>query len=226
MNLIETSQADGAQIAAHALLSSNAAPTRTEAAFPAVAVPVPKASPKASLYGLPCAKCKTYFAADLTACPVCRSSERVSPTLDALPAVEAPALEASPDPEVLELERERFLQEFKSRLGLESSSTGGEMQIHATESFRCSREENHPGSFEPASVCQGCYEHLQERTDQLEAALLLDVKEAAQIIYEAVWADTSDPGKTYQNAAQALLNELRTRAGISSVLGPFQPLQH
>ena len=30
------------------------------------------------LYGLPCARCKAYYAADLTACPVCKSTERVS----------------------------------------------------------------------------------------------------------------------------------------------------
>jgi hypothetical protein len=54
----------------------------------------------------------------------------------------------------------------------------------------------------------------------------MDLKEAAQIIYDAVWADPSDPGKTYQNAASALLTELRKRAGITTVLGPFQPLTH
>lgn len=29
------------------------------------------------LYGLPCAKCSTYYSADMTACPVCRFGERV-----------------------------------------------------------------------------------------------------------------------------------------------------
>ena len=57
-------------------------------------------------------------------------------------------------------------------------------------------------------------------------ALQIDLKEAAQIIYDAVWSDPSDPSKTYQNAAGALLTELRKRAGISAVLGPFQPLEH
>jgi hypothetical protein len=52
------------------------------------------------------------------------------------------------------------------------------------------------------------------------------LKEAAQFIYDAVWSDPSDPSKTYQNAAQALLSELRKRAGISVVLGPLKPLQH
>jgi hypothetical protein len=52
------------------------------------------------------------------------------------------------------------------------------------------------------------------------------LKEATQVIYEAVWSDPSDPSKTYHNAAQALLSSLRKRAGISTVLGPLQPLAH
>ena len=48
----------------------------------------------------------------------------------------------------------------------------------------------------------------------VEAALHIDLKEAAQIVYDAVWSDPSDPSKTYQNAAQALLTELRKRSGI------------
>jgi hypothetical protein len=38
-----------------------------------------------------------------------------------------------------------------------------------------------------------------------------------------VWADSSDPSKTYANAAQALLTELRKRAGVSTVLTSLQP---
>jgi hypothetical protein len=49
----------------------------------------------------------------------------------------------------------------------------------------------------------------------MEAALYMDLKEAAQIVYDAVWSDPSDPPKTYQNAAQALLTELCERAGIT-----------
>jgi hypothetical protein len=30
------------------------------------------------LYGLPCARCKAYYPAELTACPVCKATERVS----------------------------------------------------------------------------------------------------------------------------------------------------
>jgi hypothetical protein len=54
----------------------------------------------------------------------------------------------------------------------------------------------------------------------------MDVKEAAQIVYAAVWADTSDPGKTYLNAAAALLSEMRKRAGIGLLLGSNSPLAH
>jgi hypothetical protein len=33
--------------------------------------------PKAVLLGLPCARCKAYFAADLEVCPICGCNERV-----------------------------------------------------------------------------------------------------------------------------------------------------
>ena len=62
--------------------------------------------------------------------------------------------------------------------------------------------------------------------DLLEAALHMDLVEATRVVYEAVWSDPSDPSKTYQNAAGAVLTELRKRAGISAVLGPLQPLAH
>jgi hypothetical protein len=82
----------------------------------------------------------------------------------------------------------------------------------------------HGQGAEPASICKPCYDRLQERVDVCEAALHIDLKEAAQIVYDAVWADPSDPSKTYTNAASALLSELRKRSGVSSLLGPFQPL--
>jgi hypothetical protein len=149
---------------------------------------------------------------------------RVTPTpgdvaLSPAASILAPA-EETPDPDVLEQERERFLREFKSQV------YASHAQINVAESFRCSREENHPGDFEPAEVCKGCYERLQERVDLMEAALHMELKEATQIIYDAVWADTSDTSKTYENAAQALVSEIRKRAGIPSILGPMQPLSH
>jgi hypothetical protein len=94
------------------------------------------------------------------------------------------------------------------------------------ESFKCSLEQNHSGELEPAAVCEECYIRLQGRVDLLEAALHMDLKEATQVIYDAVWSDPSDPSKTYHNAARAILGELRKRAGISAVLGPLQTLPH
>jgi hypothetical protein len=193
---------------------------------------LPKPAPRRRGYGLPCAKCKTYYAADLTICPVCNSSERVAPLAKlagvfspvASPAVEelpiGVELEANTAELELELEkeRERFLQEFKSQAYAPS------LQVNPAPSFLCANGDNHQGASEAAEVCQGCYDGLRQRADLAEAALHLDVNEATQIIYEAVWSDASNPGKTYQNAAQALLNELRRRAGISMILAPLQTL--
>jgi hypothetical protein len=174
-------------------------------------------------YGLPCVKCKTYYAADLSMCPVCKSEERVSPMVDAsagsIPSVPETALPA-PDDAALEQERERFLREFKSQIQIDA------VQIDSEKSLGCSIEGNHPGGFEPADVCQNCYMRLQQRVDLLEAALHMDMIEATRVVYEAVWADPSDPNKTYQNAASAVLTELRKRAGISVVLGSYQTLPH
>jgi len=174
-------------------------------------------------YGLPCVKCKTYYAADLSACPVCKSEERVLPTVALSGAavkevVEPPSGELLDDA-ALEEERERFLREFNAKVYASDApiNVGG---------FRCSNDEYHPGDSEPAAVCQGCHLRLQERVDQLEAALHMDLKEATQLIYDAVWSDPSDPSKTYHNAAHSILTALRKRAGISAVMGPLQPLSH
>ncbi|HVO81914.1 MAG TPA: hypothetical protein VMT28_14355 [Terriglobales bacterium] len=189
---------------------------RVASGNPAVADPL---TPKRVGYGLPCAKCKTYYAADLTHCPICKGVERVSPTA-ASESAKVALPEELPDPAALEEERERFLREFKAQV------YASHTQINAAASFRCSLEENHRDSFEEAAVCKSCYDHLQERVDVLEAALHMDLKEATQVVYNAVWADTSDSNKTYQNAAHALLSELRKRAGISAVMGPLKPRPH
>ena len=180
------------------------------------------ATPRRSGYGLPCAKCKTYYAADLPACPICKATERVTPVIASAPSVESveSAGDQLPDFGVLEEEREQFLRQFKSQV------YASHTQINTVASFRCSKTENHPGSADPAAVCQACYDHLQRRVDVLEGALHIDLREAAQLVYDAVWADPSDPSRTYQNAAQALLTEIRKRAGINLVLGPLQPLAH
>ncbi|MGH9548213.1 MAG: hypothetical protein ACRD3W_02515 [Terriglobales bacterium] len=194
---------------------------------PAAAENLPAAlGPRRVGYGLPCVKCKTYYAADLTMCPVCKTEERVSPMMAAAGSSSLPesALPV-PDEAALEEERERFLREFKSQV------YAAHVQIDPAEiaplgSMGCSVEASHQGEFEPAAVCQHCYVRLQERIDLLEASLHMDLVEATRVVYEAVWADPSDPSKTYQNAARAILAELRKRAGISAVLGSLQPLTH
>jgi hypothetical protein len=172
-------------------------------------------------YGLPCAKCKTYYAANLGACPVCKATERV-PAVAAIKTntVVSSASEKSPDADALEEERERFLREFQSQAYAASLQLGPAAAVH------CTRGENHQGAPEAATVCQDCYDQLQERVDVLEAVLHMDIKEAAEVIYDAVWSDPSDPSKTYLNAAQAVLSELKKRSGITQVFGPLQPLPH
>ncbi len=199
-----------------------AAPATVHSAAPAYrreeAVNAADSSVGSSGYGLPCAKCRTYYLASLTCCPVCKSPERVSPAARAQPAQTASVAQSSPAQ--LEQERERILRELKAQ------AYASHLQINTAESFRCANEQNHPSGFEPASVCQSCYDQLQGRADLMEAALHIDLKDATQVIYRAVWADPSDPTNTYQNAAQALLAELHKRAGISAVLGPLQPRPH
>ena len=172
---------------------------------------------KSSGYGLPCSKCRLYYPANLDICPTCHNQERVSPNVvPAIPKSQA-AAEPVPDSDVVEQEREAFLKEFKSQLFAAHAEVANSPVI-------CSLGEHHVQGAEAASVCKPCYERLQERVDVCEAALHMDVKDAAQLVYDAVWADPSDPSKTYTNAANALLTELRKRAGVSSMIGPFQPL--
>jgi hypothetical protein len=173
---------------------------------------------KSSGYGLPCSKCRLYYPADLDTCPTCSHKERVSPNLaPAAPKSQAAAAEPAPDVELVEQEREAFLAEFKSQLFAAHAEV-------ASAPVACALGEHNGPGAESASICRPCYDRLQERVDVFEAALHIDLKEAAQIVYDAVWADPSDPSKTYTNAAGALLGELRKRSGVSSLLGPFQPL--
>src|SRR6266446_10933788 len=175
--------------------------------------------PKAVGYGLPCSNCRAYYPSDLNICPICKSPERVSAgSVAAMPV--APIVASPESGAQLEDERERFLRELKSQ------AFASHTQINAAATFRCVLEQNHTGDFEPAAVCHTCYGDARQQADRLEAALHMDVKEAAQIVYAAVWADTSDPSKTYINAAAALLSELRRRAGIGLLLGSNQPFTH
>jgi hypothetical protein len=199
----------------HAVLSGSERPAPRQPAPDAA----PSPNPKAIGYGLPCSRCRAYYPADMTACPICKSVERVSPAA----VTPLPVTPVAPQPETnaqLDDDRERFLKELKSQ------AFASHTQINAAATFRCVLEHQHNGSSEPAAVCHTCYGDLKQLADRMEAALHMDTKEAAQIVYEAVWADTSDPNRTYQNAAAALLSELRKRAGIGLLLGSNQPLTH
>ncbi len=135
--------------------------------------------------------------------------------------MQAPVVEATPQADeatLLAEERDR-LRELKSQIYASHPQVG-------PGAFRCALDQNHSGSVEPAAICHTCYSAARQQADRMEAALHMDTKEAAKIVYEAVWSDPSDPNKTYLNAAHALLSELRKRAGIGLTLGANQPLAH
>ncbi len=208
-------------MATNATRSQQASGAAVQAALANDAGAPDKSPGKQRGYGLPCSKCHLYYPADVDVCPTCKHNERVSPIVPRIPARSTQAApEPIPDSAVIEQEREEFLRQFKSQLLAAHAEVA-----NAPESV-CKFHENHPGAPSGADVCTTCYERLQERVDVCEAALHIELKEAAQIVYDAVWADSSDPSKTYQNAANALMTELRKRAGITTLLGPFQPLTH
>lgn len=161
-------------------------------------------------YGMPCAKCRAYYPSDMDACPICKSKERLSANGNGRPVSAAVSSSASSHSEAAKLlaeERER-LRELKSQI------YASQPQVPAA-TFRCALDQNHDGTaVEPAAICHSCYGEMRQMVGRMETALHMEPKEAAKIVYEAVWADTSDPDKTYYNAAVALLGELRKRAGI------------
>ena len=214
MDVSRSQHAIGAKTARSALPQENSLRRSTQHSQPSAVA-------KASGYGLPCSKCRLYYSADLDACPTCHNAERVSPLVTgSVPKINQPEAEPAPDSALLEQEREEFLRQFKSQL------FAAHAEVANLPAPICNLGDHPSGESENAEVCKSCYERLQERLDVCEAALHIDLNEAAQIIYDAVWADPSDPSKTYSNAASALLTELRKRSGISSLLGPFQTLSH
>lgn len=181
----------------------------------------PDSRPAAAIHsgiGLPCANCRLYYPADMNACPICKSTERIAPAAMAASVPVAPAIPLTK--QGAEDEREQYLKQLKSE------AFASHTQINAAATFRCCLDQNHNGTVEAAAVCHSCYSEMRQLADRLEAALHIDLKEAAQIVYDAVWADSSDPSKTYQNAAAALVMELRKRAGVGLLLGSNTPLTH
>jgi hypothetical protein len=203
-------------------MASNATRTQQTSgkAVPAAVAPEANAPRKATGYGLPCLKCHLYYPADLAACPTCKSNQRVPAAVPRIAPKAAPTADPVPDTAAVEHEREEFLRQFKSQL------LAAQAEVAHAEESACKLREHDSGEPGGAEICQACYERLRERLDVCQAALNIDLKEAAQIIYDAVWADASDPNKTYQNAASALLTELRKRAEMSAVADlsePFSP---
>jgi hypothetical protein len=165
-------------------------------------------------YGMPCAKCRAYYPADMDACPICKTRERVSPGNAGAGPASAASTASTPSGTNSNSEVAKLMAEERERLReLKSQIYASQPQVPAT-TFRCALDQNHNGTVEPAAVCHSCYGEMRQQAGRMEAALHMDAKEAAKIVYEAVWADTSDPDKTYYNAAVALLAALRKRAGI------------
>jgi hypothetical protein len=183
-------------------------------------------APKRIGYGLPCARCSAYYAADLTTCPYCQCKERVSPAAQEI-IRPASALKE----EIVssyEVPLAEILPGADDDEPLFSTSAHREIgEIYTAPVVRCAVAQ-HSDEAEPATVCRSCYNQLLERAERLEAALALETRVAAQVIYEAVWADPTptDPTRTYQNAAQAILNELRRRAGLAMFMSTVQPYTH
>lgn len=158
---------------------------------------VAQSARKSAGYGLPCAQCRTYYWADLEACPVCKSSERVAAIQAKKPAATS---SGKPLPKSVVLD-------FKA------PSASSQSSAQPSAFSPCTREEHHQRGFAPATVCQECYERVQEHV--LESALNMDVKRLARIIYEAIWVDPCEPSKACQNVAHALVSELRKPPGAT-----------
>ena len=208
-----------------------AALSTSERHLPRVSAPEIPSEKKSVGYGLPCSHCHAYYPADMRACPICKSPERVSPNQPIVQSTASVALHGAGAPITgtpLDEERERLLKELKSQAFASHTQINTAAQIGAstTGTFHCVLQHQHSGATEPAAVCHSCHSEVLQKADRMEAALHMDPKDAAKIVYEAVWADTSDPNVTYLNAAKALLSELQKRAGIGLLLGKNQPLAH
>ncbi len=202
-------------------ISERTIPERTMPFGSAPEIPSEK---KAVGYGLPCSHCHAYYPADMHACPICKSSERVPPNPPMAHSTASTAAFAAGGAKAtgsaLDEERERMLKELKSQ------AFASHTQIMPAAAFQCVLKHQHNGANEPAAVCHTCYSDVRRQADLMEAALHIDPKDAAKIVYDAVWADTSNPNASYFNAAKALLSELHQRAGIGLLLDERRGLAH
>ncbi|PYX18098.1 MAG: hypothetical protein DMG87_15110, partial [Acidobacteria bacterium] len=177
-------------------------------------------------YGLPCVNCKAYYASDLPACPICKCAKRVPAT-----GTEAESTQTLNKPQggVLQPALRSFInldspRACRGKMPPAGRRNGGAStfvvesklllctntdEVNAGTSSPDILAENRNTQDESVLVCLS-YDQLREElahTDaalaHAEAALLMDLREAAQVIYEAVWADPShaEPSRTYKNAA-------------------------
>ena len=170
-------------------------------------------------YGMPCSRCHAYYPADMTACPICKCPDRVSPTEPVIHSMVSTSPQSAAGTQV-DAERELLLKELKSQ------AFASHTQINPAATFQCVLAHQHTGPTEPAAVCHTCYSEVRQQADRFEAALHIDVKDAARIVYAVVWADTSAKNASYFNAATALITEIHKRAGIGLLLGSHQPMAH
>ena len=134
------------------------------------------------------------------------------------PNVPETALPA-PDDAALEEERERFLREFKSQVlqvPVESAEVESGKSLGLQPGRKSIRARLSRLTYVRTAICA-----CSSASICWKRRLHMDLIEATRVVYEAVWADPSDPSKTYQNAASAILTELRKRAGISVSVGAY-----
>ena len=196
-------------------------PSNREETQHAISRSQPDPSPESASpvgYGLPCANCRKYYAADLPACPTCHATQRIGTSATATKLSAAQTSEVHGNSKLATPPRAEGTNQEQACPATQPIAAEG---VHT-----CSNQRKSDRPHAPATVCKQCFEETKDRMNGMEAALHMDLREATQIIYEAVWADTSDPNKSYQNAAQALLTELRKRAGVTVLLGPIQLLPH
>ena len=141
MNSMSSTPSNGSGAAVRTALAPTTETRRTVAPGRA---PAPQPEPrnlKAVGYGLPCSKCRKYYAASLSACPVCKSSQRVSPTA---PIPCPPASETQMNGTGLDEEKARLLREFKTKLYASRTPISlHQSGVYACQGRRCNPRVSH-----------------------------------------------------------------------------------
>src|SRR3979411_2208085 len=126
------------------------APATPERRVPQGSAPGVHSEKKAIGYSMPCARCHAYYPADMHACPICKSPDRVSPTEPVIHSMASSVPQPATGTQIDD-ERERFLKELKSQ------AFASHTQINAEATVRGVLENQHTGATEPAAACHSCY---------------------------------------------------------------------